>query len=206
MLFQTKASCRTPTTSLSYLTSLFPLIRLQSIPSLGFASSWPVLSRSSNTTLSLRQLTRKGHPFLWLSEHQVEFDKLKTILTSGLVVWHFDSSQPVFLLTDASRLFGLSYALGHIELNGSGKKLFKIVHCGSKGITSIQQCYSTIELGLFKNVPFTSVVYPSSVFTLTNGPWKGYSKKIYFDYMGRRLNGKPGKKYGERNKQFRRSM
>ena len=66
---------------------------------------------------------------------QVEFDKLKTtILNSDLVVRHFDGSKPVFLLTDASRLFGLGYALGHIELNVSGKKIFKIVHCGLKAL------------------------------------------------------------------------
>ena len=57
-------------------------------------------------TVSLRQLTGKGRSFLWLPEHQVEFDKLKSILSSNLVVWHFDQSEPVYLLTDASRLFG----------------------------------------------------------------------------------------------------
>ena len=58
----------------------------------------------------------------------MEFDKLKKILTSDLVIWHFDTTKPVFLLTDASRLFGLGYALSQIELDGSGKKIFKIVH------------------------------------------------------------------------------
>ena len=75
-------------------------------------------------TVSLRQLTGKGRPFLWLPEHQVEFDKLKTILTNNLVVWHFDSSKPVYFLTNASRLFGLGYTLGHIELDSSGQKSF----------------------------------------------------------------------------------
>ena len=53
-------------------------------------------------TVSLRQLTGKGRPFLWLPEHQVEFDKLKTILTSEMIVCHFDSSKEAVLLTDAS--------------------------------------------------------------------------------------------------------
>ena len=65
-------------------------------------------------TVSLRQLTGKGRSFLWLPEHQLEFDTLKSILSSNLVVRHFDKSKPVYLLTDASRLFGLGYALGHI--------------------------------------------------------------------------------------------
>ena len=96
--------------------------------------------------VSLCQLTGKGHSFLWLPEHQVEFDKLKSILFSSLVVGHFDHTKPVYLLTDASRLFGLVYAMGHIEKNNDGKETFKIVHCGSKGLTPTQQRYSTIEL------------------------------------------------------------
>ena len=58
-------------------------------------------------TVALRQLTGKGRPFMWLPEQQVEFDKLKTILTSDMIVRHFDSTKDVVLLTDASRLFGL---------------------------------------------------------------------------------------------------
>ena len=97
-------------------------------------------------TVSLRQLTGKGRSFLWLPEHQVEFDKLKSIMSSLLVIRLFDHTKPVYLLTDASRLFGLGYALGHIEKDNDGKETFKIVHCGSKGLIPTQQRYSTIKL------------------------------------------------------------
>ena len=50
-------------------------------------------------TVLLRQLTGKGSPFLWLPEQQIEFDKLKTILTSEMIVCHFDSSKEAVLLT-----------------------------------------------------------------------------------------------------------
>ena len=96
--------------------------------------------------MSLQQLAGKGRTFLWLHEHQIEFDKLKTILSSDLIVWHFDHTKPVYLLTDASSLFGLGYALGHIEKDRTGKYIFKIVHSESKGLTPSQQRYSTIEL------------------------------------------------------------
>ena len=89
--------------------------------------------------MALRQLTGKGRTFLWLPEHQIEFDKLKTILSSDLIVRHFDHHIPVYLLTDASRLFGLGYALGLLEKDRTGKDIFKIVHCGSKGLTPTQQ-------------------------------------------------------------------
>ena len=88
-------------------------------------------------TVSLRQLMGKGRPFLWLPEHQVEFGKLKNILTSEMIVRHFDSSKEAVLLTDASRLFGLGYALG--QMDSAGKKFFKVVRCGSKGLTPTQQ-------------------------------------------------------------------
>ena len=91
-------------------------------------------------------MTGKGRSFIWLPEHQVEFDTLKSILSGNLVVRHFNKDKPVYLLTDASRLFGLGYALGHLELDSSGKEIFKIVKCGSKGLTPTQQRYSTIEL------------------------------------------------------------
>ena len=51
---------------------------------------------------------------IWLPEHQVEFDTLKSILSGNLVVRHFNKDKPVYLLTDASRVFGLGYALGHL--------------------------------------------------------------------------------------------
>ena len=88
----------------------------------------------------------KRLPLLWLPEHQHEFDNLKRILSGDLVVRHFDPSKNVILLTDTSRLHGLGYALGHIDIDNSGSKHFKIVHSGSKGLTSTQQRYSTVEL------------------------------------------------------------
>ena len=81
-------------------------------------------------TVALRQLTGKGRTFLWLPEHQLEFDELKKILSGDMIVRHFDSSKPVVLLTDASRLFGLGYALGHLEPDSSGKDVFQMVRCG----------------------------------------------------------------------------
>ena len=45
--------------------------------------------------------------FLWLEDHQKEFQDVKTSLTSGMIVTHFDLSLPVVILTDASRLQGL---------------------------------------------------------------------------------------------------
>ena len=123
------------------------LTRLLSVLSSDFVTNWrssyPI---SSITPVALQQLTGKGRSFLWLPEHQVEFDKLKNILSSDLIVRHFNHRRQIYLLTDASRLFGIGYALGHMDRDQSGKEVFKIVNCGSKGLRPTQQRYSTIEL------------------------------------------------------------
>ena len=82
--------------------------------------------------MSLRQLTGKGRTFLWLPEHQIEFDKLKNMLSSDLIVRHFGHTKPVYLLTDASRLFRLGYALGHIEKDHTGKEGLKLSIVGPR--------------------------------------------------------------------------
>ena len=80
--------------------------------------------------VKLRELTAKKNAFLWLEAHQKEFERVKELLTSEMVVTHFDPNIPVTVLTDASRLHGLGYALGHY-IDGR----FKLVSCGSKSLT-----------------------------------------------------------------------
>ena len=141
----------------------------------------------------MRQLTGKGRPFLWLPEHQVEFDRLKTILSSDLIVRHFDHKKHVYLITDASRLFGLGYALGHIERDDSGKEIFKIVHCSSKGLMPTQQRYSTIELeclaivwAIMKCSFYLRVLLLFTVYT-DHRPLHGVFQKDIFDLASPRL-------------------
>ena len=95
----------------------------------------------AHMSVKLRELTAKKSAFIWLEEHQEEFQRIKTLLTSDMVVTHFDPDLPVTLLTDASRLHGLGYAMGHFV---DGR--FKLVACGSKSLTPTQRRYATIEL------------------------------------------------------------
>ena len=95
----------------------------------------------AHMTVKIREPTAKKNTFLWLEEHQLEFEKVKELLTSEMVVTHFDPSLPVSVLTDASRLHGLGYALGHY-INGR----LNLVSCGSKSLTPTQQRYATIEM------------------------------------------------------------
>ena len=138
-------------------------------------------------------LTGKGRPFLWLPEHQHEFDTLKHISSGDLVVCHFDPSKNVILLADASRLHGLGYALGHIDIDSAGSQHFKIVHCGSKGLTSTQQRYSTIELECLTIVwaitkcSFYLHGLPKFTVYTDHRPLEGIFQKDLFDLASPRL-------------------
>ena len=95
----------------------------------------------AHMSVKLRDLTSKKKAFFWSKEHQKEFEQVKSLLTSDMVVTHFNPALPVTMLTDASRLHGLGFTMGHYV---DGK--FKLVMCGSKALTPTQQRYATIEL------------------------------------------------------------
>lgn len=95
----------------------------------------------AHMTLAFRGLTGKSAKLIWFGNREKEFEKVKRLLTSSIIVTHFDVSFPVTVLTNASHLYSLGYALGQMI---DGK--FWLVTCGSKSLTPPQQRYSTIEL------------------------------------------------------------
>ena len=95
----------------------------------------------AHMTVKLRESTSKKNAFLWLDDHQKEFEDFKTLLTFDRIVAHFDPSLPVVILTDASRLHGIGYAMGHY-IDGR----FRLLACGSKALTPTQRHFATIVL------------------------------------------------------------
>ena len=87
----------------------------------------------AHMTVALSGLTGKSATFIWLDEHEREFKKVKRQLKSEMIVAHFHPKLPVIVLTDASRLFGLGYAIGHM-IDGR----FHFVTCGSKSLKPTQ--------------------------------------------------------------------
>jgi hypothetical protein len=92
----------------------------------------------------LRHLLKKKNEFLWLDDHQNAFQKVKDILTSpdGPVLAHFNPSLPTALLTDASRLKGIGFALLQTYPNGSTR----LIQCGSRFLSSAETRYAVCEL------------------------------------------------------------
>ena len=71
----------------------------------------------------------------------------KDIPRTKVVMRYFNNSKQIFLLTDASRLHGVGFALGHMERDQDNIDHFKIVvKCSSNSLSSAQKNYWTIEL------------------------------------------------------------
>ncbi len=96
----------------------------------------------TQATEPMRQLLHKGVAFQWLPEHQEAFQMVKNLLTSPLLVHYFDPKLRTELLTDASRLKGLGYALIQRGENDE----IRLIQCGSTVLTPAQKNYATIEL------------------------------------------------------------
>jgi hypothetical protein len=99
------------------------------------------LSDLAHLTVDLQQLLKKDIEFLWLQPHQEAFELIRHILTSPLVVKPFDQKLKTELLTDASRLKGLGYALIQRESYGTPC----LIQCNSKSLTSTERGYAVIE-------------------------------------------------------------
>jgi len=92
-------------------------------------------------TAKMRQLLKTKNDWLWLPEHQHELERMKSLLTSSMVVKPFDPALTTILLTDASRLNGLGYALVQKE-----EDRLRLIICGSCSLTDAQTRYATVEL------------------------------------------------------------
>ena len=59
----------------------------------------------------LRQLLQKETPWVWLPEHKLDFENTKRAPTSPTMLQPFDPKVKMVVLTDASRLHGIGFAL-----------------------------------------------------------------------------------------------
>jgi transposase InsO family protein len=98
----------------------------------------------AHNTRLMRQLLKKDVAWLWSPEIQIEFDRVKKLLTSDAVVKPFDRALKTELLTDASRLHGLGFVLLQRESDGK----HRLITCGSRALLPAESRYATIELEL----------------------------------------------------------
>ena len=92
----------------------------------------------------LRPLMSPKRTFVWTPDHDMAFQRVKQALVSPPVLASFNPDLPVILQTDASRLYGVGYAL----LQDHGNNNLRLVQCGSRFLTDAETRYATIELEL----------------------------------------------------------
>ena len=87
----------------------------------------------------LRPLLKKGNAWVLEKEHEKEFNKIKNLLTSPTIAKPFDDTKDTILLTDASRLHGLGYALAQKNRKGE----VSLIQCGSRSLTPTCLLYTS---------------------------------------------------------------
>lgn len=92
----------------------FPIPRTTSQvrPFVGLANSLgKYLPDLTHAMTEIRALIKANAPFYWGPDQQASFERTKKLLTSDLIVKHFDSKMTTELVTDASKLEGFGYPL-----------------------------------------------------------------------------------------------
>ena len=149
------------------------------------------LPNLSQSCVKMRELLKKGIAFLWTDDHEEEFQKVKHLLTSPLMVKPFNPAMTTALLTDASRLNGMGYAL--VQFWPEDRKKMNLIQCGSTSFTPTQQNYATIELealaikwGIEKCSYYLKAM-PSFIVVTDHKPLKGIFAKDLQDMTNQRL-------------------
>ena len=80
-------------------------------------------------------MLKKDSEFLWLDNHQAEFDSIKEVIKNVTSCTTFDENMPIILETDAS-----SYGLGACLKQGD-----KIISFASRCLSETEKEYGQIE-------------------------------------------------------------
>lgn len=108
---------------------------------LGLASYFRRFVRNFTTVASpLNKLLHSGTPFVWSDECEKAFQELKTALTSGPVLCHFDESRPAILHTDAS-----GHGIGAVLLQSDDQHIERVVSYASRSLSQAEKNYTITE-------------------------------------------------------------
>ena len=88
----------------------------------------------------LRKLLKKDILFQWTDNHEKEFQELKSKVSSDACLQYFDTTKPVTLQVDASKV-GLGYVLIQKDRQGRSRP----VVFASKSLTPAETRYANIE-------------------------------------------------------------
>ena len=90
----------------------------------------------------LRDLLSAKNDWKWTEVHTSAINKVKEVLSSSLVLAHFDIKKPTMLRSDGSKLNGISVVLKQQQENGD----WKPVACASRFLSDAEKNYHPIEV------------------------------------------------------------
>ena len=96
-------------------------------------------------TANMRKLLSPKNENVGTPTQEEEFKRSKDVLLSTKMVQPFNPRWTTVVLTDASRLNGIGFALVQFD-PALDKRHFSLVQCGSSSLTSAKGNYATIEL------------------------------------------------------------
>jgi len=99
------------------------------------------INKLTAATDPLRSLLKKDVDFRWTPDLEEAFTRAKSILSSPAVVSFYDPALPLTLLSDASNLNGLGFAL--VQYHEDHPRL---IQCGSRSLTDTEKRYAPVEL------------------------------------------------------------
>lgn len=88
----------------------------------------------------LDNLLKNNAPFRWTSECKKSFEKFKSLLSSNLLLTHYDPRHKIIVSADASSI-GIGATISHMFPNGT----IRVVQHASRALTKAEQGYSQID-------------------------------------------------------------
>uniref|UniRef100_A0AAG5DP56 RNA-directed DNA polymerase n=1 Tax=Anopheles atroparvus TaxID=41427 RepID=A0AAG5DP56_ANOAO len=85
-------------------------------------------------------LLKGDKPFRWTEECRAAFEKFKAVLSSDLLLTHYDPRQEIIVSADASSI-GLGATISHKYTDGS----VRVVQHASRALSNTEQAYSQID-------------------------------------------------------------
>ena len=80
----------------------------------------------SDLTSNLRELLKKDVLFQWMDSHEIEFQELKGKVSSDACLQYYDTTKPVMLQEDASKV-GLGAVLTQKDSQGRSRLLYHML-------------------------------------------------------------------------------
>ena len=97
-------------------------------------------SKHASETIPLLKLIKKGAQWIWDTEMQETFEKVKNLFSNSITLYYLDSKKPYYLETDAS-----NYVLGAVLYQKNEKEEKEITTLASRTLKGPEIAYFTTE-------------------------------------------------------------